>query len=497
MLSPIRLAMLAVLAVSVGSFPVIGRGQCVTAVENTCSYTGLNGKTCTITIDRVRPAAPPTLYARKDTVITVNVVNRSPFETLSADITSAKVIVQPDPFQAFMASQIANLQKFNIVVPSEVSLVDSGKQKSDKATDIEKRLKAISASLKGVFEQFDISTVAPELARVVQPPTPKDCEEAGLHKKSGSNPPNPFFNTADWKLKMLNPLAMDPTGHVVDLAKLSSDLGQVDALVAEISQDISQLPAAEQPGLKKQSDDVAQILSSLRMRIDLITVLNAVSVASDTTFLLKGFGGKDDVQITWAINDIPVTSLGLKRVLTAPYKAEGPFDKVTTPPTKQPILSIPVQYQSVARLEFSTGIMVPFRPFHSYSTSAVASGGVVTGNVIQENLTYTVVPLALVNIGIHQGLYKKRPVAFFGTIGTGYNPTSSSVEFGVGPSFSWRAVQISALADIGRDTQLAGGFFVNEPLPVSNPPKPLTVTVWSVKPAFALSVRIPLGGTSK
>lgn len=88
---------------------------------------------------------------------------------------------------------------------------------------------------------------------------------------------------------------------------------------------------------------------------------------------------------------------------------------------------------------------------------------------------------------LHQALYKKQPIAFFGTIGTGYNPTSSSVEFGVGPSFSWQAIQISTLADIGRDTQLAGGFCVNEPLPVSNAPKPLTFrsrASWQRSPAL-------------
>jgi hypothetical protein len=106
-----------------------------------------------------------------------------------------------------------------------------------------------------------------------------------------------------------------------------------------------------------------------------------------------------------------VTSLALKRAVTSPYKAADPFDNVTDPPTKQAILALPVQYQAISRLEFSAGIMVPVRPFHSYSTSAVASGGVVTGNVIQENLTYTAVPLALVNIGIHQALYKKQPPA--------------------------------------------------------------------------------------
>jgi hypothetical protein len=140
---------------------------------------------------------------------------------------------------------------------------------------------------------------------------------------------------------------------------------------------------------------------------------------------------------------------------------------------------------------------VPLLPFHSYSAAAVAKNGVVTGNVVQQMLTYTVVPLVLVNTVLKQSIVREQPVAFFATVGVGYNPATSSVEFSVGPSFSWRSIMISCLADIGRDTQLAGGFTVGQALPASNPPKPLTTTVWSVKPAIALSVRIPLGGASK
>jgi hypothetical protein len=137
------------------------------------------------------------------------------------------------------------------------------------------------------------------------------------------------------------------------------------------------------------------------------------------------------------------------------------------------------------------------QPYHSYATAAVASGGVVTGNIVQESLTYTVVPVALANINIKEWDKRQQRVAFIGTMAVGYNPATSAVEFGAGPSFSWRSIVLNGLADFGRDTHLAGGFTVNEVLPVSNPPKPLTNTTWGVKPAAGISIRIPLGGSSK
>ena len=44
----------------------------------------------------------------------MRVINLSPFESLTADITGAKVVVQPDAFQAFMNSQVGNLGKFTV-----------------------------------------------------------------------------------------------------------------------------------------------------------------------------------------------------------------------------------------------------------------------------------------------------------------------------------------------------------------------------------------------
>lgn len=89
--------------------------QCKDAsTADTCSYTGLNSN-CTITIDRARPAAPPTIYARRGSKITINVINPSPFETLSLDFTSAKIVIPPDIFQAFMSGQSGSLQKLGFV----------------------------------------------------------------------------------------------------------------------------------------------------------------------------------------------------------------------------------------------------------------------------------------------------------------------------------------------------------------------------------------------
>jgi peptidoglycan/LPS O-acetylase OafA/YrhL len=174
----------------------------------------------------------------------------------------------------------------------------------------------------------------------------------------------------------------------------------------------------------------------------------------------------------------------------------GPNPGQSDSSTKQALATLTVQFQSNPRFEVSTGLMVPLTPYHSFSAAAVATNGTVTGNVVQVTRTYTVVPMVSTNILVKDFIAMHQRAAWFGSVDVGYNPATSSVEFGVGPSFSWKSLVLSGLADIGRDTQLAGGFTVGQALPANNPPKPLTTTVWSVKPAIGLSIRIPLGGAS-
>ncbi|MGO8718682.1 MAG: hypothetical protein ACLQMO_05625 [Acidobacteriaceae bacterium] len=500
-----------VLMVFISAEPAHSQCDVVSAKNNTCSYTGLN-RDCEITIDRARPATPPTIYARRGSTITILVINPSPFEALSLDFKSAQVIVPPDTFQAFMSAQ-SNLQKVGVTT---VAGYEGPKGAFPTAQqELADQLEKISGRQKLLFAKFDISKLMPQLAKIMQPPPATACKEAKeyaeavkANKPHPSNP-DPWYNTAIWQQEMISQLALDNTGQALDLSGVKKQVETLDNDIEAATEELSQLALADQATVKDKLATVVQNQANLKAaiaaRVDLTAALQAIVKPAEGSFKVTDFNtqnrkdGKDhnSLQISWTLDYVNETGVVVKRVVTTPYKPASPSDAVLSPPTKNPLVGVTVQYQSPTLLEFATGIMVPLMPFHSYSTAAVATNGVVTGNVVQETLTYTVVPLALVNIVVNQRNLRKQPVAFFATIGTGYNPTTSSVEFGVGPSFSWRSIMISGLADIDRDTQLAGGFTVGEALPISNPPKPLTTTGWFVKPAIALSVRIPLGGASK
>jgi hypothetical protein len=469
--------------------------QCDSNGTSTCSYTGLNGN-CTIYIDRASPAAPPTIYARHGSTVRVLVINSSPFEQLSMDFSSAKAVVPTDSFQAFMSGQSGTLQKLSIVDLSQFRL--GGEAGPENALD------NISHDQARIYSDFDLGTFFPDLAQVITANIPiTACGDALAHAKPDQNKPqsapNPWYNLDDWKEATLKKIGSDPNGNLVTVKDVTTSLHKIDSEIGDVSKQIAALPADDQAKLKPKLDLVNQNQSTLYARTELVTWVSQLAKGASQTFLLTDIphSAGDWIQATWNLNAINTGAPVAKRAATTPYKPAQPGDAILSPTPKQSVLAVTVQYQSVPRLEFSTGLMVPALPFHSYAVAATASNGAVTGNVVQESKTFTVVPLALVNLTVWQGIAGRQPVAGSLSFGTGYNPATSNVEFGVGGSFSWKSLQFGVLADIGRDLQLAGGFTVGEQLPASNPPKPLTTTTWGVKPAFSLSVRIPITGASK
>jgi hypothetical protein len=110
---------------------------------------------------------------------------------------------------------------------------------------------------------------------------------------------------------------------------------------------------------------------------------------------------------------------------------------------------------------------------------------------VQETHTFTIVPAVDLNFRLGNDKFAgNKRYGWFGTVAVGYNPATTMVEFGVGPSLALKSMVFSFLADVGRDTALASGFTKNEPLP-GIATTPATNGVWSVKPSFGFSIRLP------
>jgi hypothetical protein len=455
-----------------------------------------------VVIDRSFPSAPATLYTRRGSTIDVIVANPSPFEQLSLDFSSAKVVVPTDSFQALMSAQSGSLQKFSVI---DLNPGRAGAFPLSDADRVKVLLDGISADQSQIYGTTDLNAFLATLAPIIAASIPATaCDDAlafsnGRAGSSGSVEPNPWYNFVAWQKMAISKTALDPSNNQVDPTAVIQKLAALDSRIADATKSFSALTKDQQTILQPNLDTVNQNQTTLRVRTDLVQWIIGLGAQTQMTFKLTDHPSSpgDWTQATWNLNAVNTASIVAKRITASPYKPAQPTDSLISPPTKNAIAAITAQFQSIPRVEFSGGIMVPARPFHSYASAAVSSGGVVTGNIVQESLTYTVVPVALVDFALKQGIVHRQPVAGFVSLGTGYNPATSTVEFGVGGAFSWKSLQLGILADIGRDMQLSGGFYVGQPLPASNPPKPLTSTVWSVKPAVSLSVRIPITGAAK
>jgi hypothetical protein len=83
-----------------------------------CSLTGVNGN-CTIVVDRMRAATPPTIYVRRGTIVTLSVINLSPLEKLTLDETAINTQIPIDSVQA-LAPLLTQLGQFALAMPGAV-----------------------------------------------------------------------------------------------------------------------------------------------------------------------------------------------------------------------------------------------------------------------------------------------------------------------------------------------------------------------------------------
>jgi hypothetical protein len=463
-----------------------------------CSYTTTN-RSCKVAIDRFNPSTPPTIYVLPSCRVHVIVTNPYAFETLTLDWKSSAVVLAPDTYRNAFATLSGNAAR--IAIPFTVRLAPREKHELQPESrvayieDLQRQQAALAneiASFPDPANRF--ATLIPELRKALQPP-PGGTDSPG----------QPWQDTAAWQSAMLHDLRelFPPT-----FSTIQQNIDSLDTEVAKLQKDpsnfdlawrVNQLAEVQQTldaAWKQGRDPYLRIQALIDGLSQLPTAGAPPSGGADIIDSAPGDTNyRDEV---WTLNDQNLFAPLAERISapTLRTEAQSGWNELPEPPHKQPIVSISVRFQSPSRLEFSTGLMVPLTPNHGYTIGDVAAAGSVTGYTVQEAKTYTVVPIALLNVLLRQWIAHRQPSAFFATGGIGVNASTSNVEFGLGGTYSYRSFAFSLLADIGRDTHLKGGLTVGQSLGTSPPLTLPTSTSFGVKPAFSIAVRIPLGGAT-
>ncbi len=502
----------------------------------TCSYVATNGR-CKISIDRMNPVTPAVIYVKRGCSVTVEVTHSTGLEDLTLDWKSSATVVPPDTFQSVFSSLTPTLKQFTVVTiatkDASVNFIGSLCEASPNDQCFENP-EAIRLGQQKVLDQIDGIDPLMEAKAVLQcinwalqpPPRwatptkaqPEDklrCTNRALQAPDGWPKAyiSPWYQTDAWKE------ASDKQLGTVISEYRGETLKNIPIEIFNLAVEIRAFERPAKPERASQSSILDQNQATLQNAYDSLVKNNSGNIAKlmvlrDAVAKIPpqgpGITGNSEITDqddkknyyqaqTWNVNYANKLSPAAKKVAADTVKSDNAdlLGGLADPPAKQPVVTIAVQFQSPSRFEVSSGLMVPVTPYHSYLVAPVASKGMITDNVVQENKTYTVVPMAFVNYRVAESTIGQQNSAFFVTGGVGYNPVTSTVEFGTGLTFSYRSITISGLVDIGRDTKLIGGFKVGESLGLNPPRNVPTATGWVVKPAFALSVRIPLGGSGK
>jgi hypothetical protein len=456
-----------------------------------CSYTTTN-KSCKITIDRMNPSTPPTIYVRPACSVYVVVQNLYPLELLSLDWKSTTIVIPTDTFRAALTAVSPALGSLAVVgTPSGRApfiACENTPAGCTTARDIYEAQKRLDADI------HPYATIKPQIEQI---------KRALLPPPGGTDHPGPpWQGTADWQTTTYTALKAEVDLIQTLIPSISERQAKLAANIATLQKAASTAPERSDVDklLKNQSvlDDNIKLLPVSVAKIKVLADgLHSIAIAPSGSEFNAAItdtapNDKNYQNETWILNYSNKLLPTAKMVAADTLKPEDIFyfSGIADAPSKQPIITLTVQFQSTSRVELSTGLMVPFTPYHSYAKGSDASGNAI----VQETTTYVVVPMAFVNYRVAEWPTRKQASAFFFTGGVGVNSSTKAVEFGAGATYSYRSFAVSMLFDIGRDTQLGGGLTPGGSLgKYSAPP---TTTTWGVKPAAAVSIRIPLGGGS-
>jgi hypothetical protein len=564
--------------------------------DTACSLTGVNGS-CTLIVDRMRAATPPTIYVRRGKTVTVKVINRSPLEELSLDRTAINTQIPIDSVQA-VAPLLTVLGQFALSLAVPPNAVNPLNKKQGEPTDPRTSAEFVVAhtpdpkDLPQIQKEHKLLSDYIRADSTVDPDAIKNLAKALSILRALLVPPLDACNPkSKWILarkdfatvqpaldaayRTINDLVGDPaaagaggagkkleddatalamvqadidtfaTGMAASQKTFDDDIADRKSAVAELQKKIAEEQKKRHPDtalidklkaevdgkksdILKEKQDAIQAAAHSQVDFDRLKANQAVlaDALAKAQTLAKTvlFPAEIKLQaLSDAIASVPVSSADQFKItdalrkdkndqqevftlnavndLTDPVKkfiasaAADPFSQaltdsiVTTPPTKTAVMQVTVQYVTQPEMEVTAGVLVPFLPYKSYTAAPQSAGSATL--VAQENHTYTIVPTVNLNfrLGNDQFAGNKR-YGWFATVAVGYNPATTMVEFGVGPSVAVKSMVFSFLADVGRDTELASGFTVNQPLP-GVATTPATNGVWSVKPSLGFSIRLP------
>jgi hypothetical protein len=536
--------------------PTLVRGQ-------SCTYAAVNSS-CTLTLDRLNPVAPPMIYVRRNSHVTVTVGHSLPFEHVTMDLKSSVEQLPPDQLRNGFQDITAALGGLEIIsgpaagpavaaAPAPGAVVQPPPVCPD-YTIREDEIEDCQAKLKGYLKnnmQLNLKKPAPAPAPPMNlnfgtwvysrlcwtrtllipiPPsglTPVSSTHVCEDLPDSAKPPDiseaenkmgewvdGFSKGSEERLKF------PPNNLEKTIDSLDVDIADAKKLGTIQAGEYVTMNAGQQ-ALHGAIDAAAAYQAKMQGVLEAVRAIKSDNEPSEFKITISDVHAKDDEGRREKNYEIQTWDVNVGNKLTGvagQVKADKYGDNLTRlmvsladAPARQTVVEFKIEFLNEPRVEVSTGLLVPFRPYHSfseatpYSSATSSAGGCTAGTtttpsaptncpVVQQSSTIAFVPNVSFNIllGHEFVLPDSQRGAWMWTIAAGYNSATTSAAFGTGLSFSYRSMIFSFVPIVDQEQHLTGGFQVNQSAGTAT--MPTTTYSWKVNPSIGISLRVPLGG---
>lgn len=455
-----------------------------------CSSIIIN-RDCTIPIDRENAITPPTIQAYPNTTITIYVIHPRPFDDISIEPQSTKLIQPPEAIQSIAQAFFPNLKSGGLrfaFVPQPSKTIDERlKDLEGGQTEIKNDIDRLNNDLKIVNVQL----------KEVQGPPPATVGPTYLNG-AGNPVPNPWNpdGFVIWRALLLCELTgeLTPGVNLTGCAPTALVAGQTEQWLSTLSGYDSEAQALSALIDSTSVPDPSRPVDSQRLQTILVNQVllksSLKSIQDQQSALVKIVVIIQNRQYPSAKpQSFSDPSPGSHFYRQATYSV-GVTNELAATPMKQQLVTVTVDFGS-SRWEVFSGAIFSTLPNRSFMESPVIVNGFKTNTQIMETKAYpTVVPFASANYRIKEWAPGGRRWALYSTGGLGVNPYSGNVDFGAGMSVAYRSLVLSPLVHWAHDIRLTQGLYANELLGASNPPSLTTERYW--RPVFGLAVCVRL-----
>jgi hypothetical protein len=457
-----------------------------------CSLAKTNNS-CTLTIDRRAPLAPPNIQMYPGETLTVELRDPYYFERYYLDYASGQLNLLPDQASSILNGFLTPLQKFAGAAPLQVC--------DDTSFDGKIPMTAADVTTYDSLYTNCLTSFANQAVTIYQSlegPVYPDSHPVGSASLGSNSSIQIQLNTTATQIdslirmeaqmsaavayvsKTLDTLAATgtttlTTDQAAKLRKWVAGVALTDAVAKDLTGYSSRIGGL--PGLPSSpcqyAPDTARYqtppaIPDSGVCVDVFPLVDPpVSAASLVTR-----------QVTYAIN-------ALNLVQNSPEAVDATKRKT--------VASVTVIYGD-SRWEASAGTLISTLANRSFPVVPVFTNGVVTDKTVGRNILHpTYVPFVGANYRLSRDLaWTKWRSAWYFTFAVGVNPNTTTADFAAGPSLSFRGLMFSALWHAGHDVRVTQGIYTGESLGVGFSGSVPTQTYWRLdRVAFGVSVRVP------